>query len=266
MKKTFILIISLFMVFVLGCSGGAVKPGGEATAAPPSVTTPANTNITPSPAPSAGPEPTLEPGGVRYCSEPEEYLKLEAFLRDLGFDDDTQLELYPSRLQNGLWRASFYDKPVKRAQVLLCLTSDMEVWLEPVPGGAENRLGRNVIYVKFVSLNPEYQLGFDTAVPRYLVDKEATKMAYTDVAVILLNGFGITYYSYPILSPRLPGALNNYVKYDYNRKIEGEDEKYEAHAMYEIFYCEDEIFWIEEIGVLDGNGIGVKGKDWEYKG
>ena len=76
----------------------------------------------------------------------------------------------------------------------------------------------------------------------------------------MLNGFGITDFSYPILTPRLPGALNNYVKYDCERKVEGEEETYEAHSLYEIYYCENEIVWIEQI-----RDIGIRGTDWEYK-
>ena len=260
MKKALIVIVMLCMAFILGCTSDAINPTAEPTATASLSSPTINT---------AAPSPTIDLWGgftptpsVRYCDEPEEYLRLEKFVRNLRFGDDERLELYPSRLKNGLWRASFYDKPVKTARVLLCVTDDME-YPDPefsIPGGKEFRVGQNVIKVKFTDINPEYDLADNRDVPYYLVDKEATKMFYSDVTIIMLNGFGITDFSYPILTPRLPGALNNYVKYDYERKIEGEEEIYEAHSLYEIYYCENEIVWIEQV-----RDIGIKGTDWEYK-
>ena len=258
MKKTFILIISLFMVFVLGCSGGTVKPGGEATAAPPSRSTPANTDITPSPAPSAGsdPEPTPIP------DVDEAYKILEEFLRGFGFGDAEHLEIPPDRLKNGLWRATFYDKPIKRSAVLLCETEDSDFPKNKVPGAKEYRLSSYAVNVVFVETNPEYyNLETYAKVPHYLVHKEETSMIYSDATVILLNGFGITNSSYTVLTPTLPGELNNYIKYDYERVIKGQKEAGTPNSLYEIYYCDNEIFWIEQL-----SDLGVKGKDWEYKG
>ena len=255
MKKTLIVIVMLCMVFILGCTSDAINPTAEPTDSP---TSPTINAATPSPTVNLGGEFTPTPS-VRFCDEPDEYLRLEGLLRSLGFGDDERLELYPSRLKNGLWRASFYDKPIETARVLLCVTDEMDYPEIQIPGG-EFRVGHNAIKVKFADINPEYDLADNKDVPYYLVDKEATKMVYSDVTIIMLNGFGITDFSYPILTPRLPGALNNYVKYDYERKVEGEEETYEAHSLYEIYYCENELLWIEQI-----RDIGIKGTDWEYK-
>ena len=255
MKKTLIVIVMLCMVFILGCTSDAINPTAEQTDSPTSPTINAETLL---PTVNLGDEFTPTPS-VRFCDEPDEYLRLEGLLRSLGFGDDERLELYPSRLKNGLWRASFYDKPIETARVLLCVTDEMDYPEIQIPGG-EFRVGHNAIKVKFADINPEYDLADNKDVPYYLVDKEATKMVYSDVTIIMLNGFGITDFSYPILTPRLPGALNNYVKYDYERKVEGEEETYEAHSLYEIYYCENEIVWIEQI-----RDIGIRGTDWEYK-
>ena len=108
MKKTLIVIVMLCMIFILGCTSDAINPTAEQTDSPTSPTINAATLL---PTVNLGDEFTPKPS-VRFCDEPDEYLRLEGLLRSLGFGDDERLELYPSRLKNGLWRASFYDKPI----------------------------------------------------------------------------------------------------------------------------------------------------------
>ncbi len=254
MKKTLIVIVMLCMVFILGCTSDAINP----TAGPTSVVP--NTNqarTTPAATPKIDPDDEQSP----IPTVEEAYAKLVQFLRDFGFGDDGQFEPPPSRLKNGLWRTSFYDTSVKRGLVMLCKTEDMAHPESTIPSGGEYRLGTYAVNVIFVDVNPEYYNPENNAdVPYYLVHTEETSMLYSDATVILLNGFGITNTSYPVLAPTLSWELNNYIKYDYDRIIEGEKEAGNPHSLYEIYYCDDEIVWIEQL-----SDLGVEGTDWEYK-
>ncbi len=254
MKKALIVIVMLCMAFILGCTSDAINPTAEPTGI---VSNTDKIEATPSATPKINPSDEQSP----IPTVEEAYAKLVEFLRNFGFGDDTQLEPSPSRLKNGLWRTSFYDTPVKRGLVMLCETENMEHPESTIPSGGKYRLGTYAINVKFVEVNPEYYNPDTNAdVPYYLVHTEETSMLYSDATVILLNGFGITNTSYPVLAPTLSWELNNYIKYDYDRIIEDEKEAGQPHSLYEIYYCDNEIVWIEQLCDL-----GVKGQDWEYK-
>ena len=255
MKKTLIVIVMLCMVFILGCTSDAINPTAEPTDSP---TSPTINAATPSPTVNLGGEFTPTPS-VRFCDEPDEYIRLEQFLRGFDFGDAERLELYPKRLNDGLLRASFYDKPVEAALVLLCETSDLEYLDIDLPGSMDHYTGLHAVNLRQLEINPKYDSKANNDEPYYLIN-DIEKFVYTNQTVILLNGYGITEASYPVLSPWLPFSLNDYIMYDINRIIEGKKVEGEPYCLYRIFYCENEILSLEQLYDIDADG-----RSWSYK-
>ncbi len=255
MKKTLIAIVMLCMAFILGCTSDAINPTGEPMEGPASPTVNA---ATPSPTVNLGGGPTPAPS-VRFCDEPAEYLRLEQFLRNFDFGDAERLELYPKRLNDGLLRASYYDKPVEDALVLLCETSDLEYSDIILPGSIDHYTGLHVINLRQLEVNPKYDSKSNNDEPYYLINN-IERFVYTNQTVILLNGYGITEASYPVLSPWLPFSLNDYIMYDIDRNIEGKKVEGISYCIYRIFYCENEILSLEQLYDIDADG-----RSWGYK-
>lgn len=81
MKKTLIIIIAMCLIFLFGCTGGPIVPAEKldvrTTGNQEAGNTPEQTDR-----PSVEPSPTTA-NGVRYCSFPDEYAKLEEFYSTL---------------------------------------------------------------------------------------------------------------------------------------------------------------------------------------
>ena len=256
MRKLSVIAILLCVLCIAGCS--------YTYSTQPKPSQPVQNAIEETPAFSQALEtpgsPTIQ--NVRFCDEPEEYVELEKFLRGFGFGDDERLELYPWRLKNALWRNSFYDGAPEKAYVLLCATSEAECASGAnvgIPGDEEHRIGGNGINIRVINNNPAYSDAAKEEV-RYLVDKESTFKVFYDDVVILLNGYGITERSYPILAPQTAYSMLKYINHDINRVIEGVKGPGEPNSIYEIYYCGNEIIWFEQL-----EDIGVKGVDWDDK-
>ena len=179
MKKTLIVIVMLCMVFILGCTSDAINPTAEPTDSP---TSPTINAATPSPTVNLGGEFTPTPS-VRFCDEPDEYIRLEQFLRGFDFGDAERLELYPKRLNDGLLRASFYDKPVEAALVLLCETSDLEYLDIDLPGSMDHYTGLHAVNLRQLEINPKYDSKANNDEPYYMqyvivLSQEGTFAAY----------------------------------------------------------------------------------------
>lgn len=269
MKKTLIIIIAMYLIFLFGCTGGPIVPAEKldvrTTGNQEAGNTPEQTDR-----PSVEPSPTTA-NGVRYCSFPDEYAKLEEFLFDFGFgaenfEGETILESGTTQLKNGLWRSSFYSEPPKQAYVFLCKTPDEDILKAmntDIPGGEEHRVGGNGVNVRFIERNPEYLSENNENVPAYLVDKESTLMVFIDEAPLLLNGYGMSRVAYPIASEGGTAySLRKYIEYDYERIIPDVKKAGEPYSVYEIYYCENEILWFEQLkDINEVFGIG----NWAYR-
>ena len=269
MKKTLIIIIAMCLIFLFGCTSFSDVPAKKLD-----VRTTADQEASNTPEQSAG--PSVEPSptyanGVRYCFFPDEYAKLKEFLFDFGFgaenfEGETILESGATQLKNGLWRSSFYNEPPKQAYVFLCKTPDedaLKVMNMDIPGGEEHRVGRNGVNVTFIQRNPEYSSENGENVPAYLVDNESALMVFIDEAPLLLNGYGISRTAYPIASEGGTAySLRKYIEYDYERIIPDVKKAGEPYSVYEIYYCENEIFWFEQLrDINEVFGIG----NWAYR-
>ncbi len=270
MKKTLIIIMAMCLILLSGCTGGPAVPAEKLNIAPTGDQEVGNTPPEQTAEPSAELLPTPE-NGIRYCFFPDEYAKLEEFLFSFGFgaenfEGETILESGATQLKNGLWRSSFYSEPPKQAYVLLCETPDedmLKAMNADIPGGDEHRVGRNGVNVRFIQRNPEYSSENDENVPTYLVDDESTLMAFIDEAPLLLNGYGMSRIAYPIASEGGTAySLRKYIEYDYERIIPDVKKAGEPYSVYEIYYCENEIFWFEQLkDINEVFGIG----NWAYR-